>query len=138
MHAHLHVHRPDHRNLRVHVPGHGNRLFVDAAVLVVLHHAHDGHLVSPVVGADGVAQRILIGQKSLRKLFVDDADVGEVAVSESAKSRPASTGTPRVRKKSGPTTLLRTVLDAPLATSGTFPSTIMSLLSDHPDQCAPP
>jgi hypothetical protein len=55
---------------------------------------------------------------------------GDAAVSESAKSRPASTGTPSVRKKSGPTTLLRTVLDDPFATSGNCPSTLMSLLSD--------
>ena len=57
----------------------------------------------------------------------------DVAVSESSKSRPASTGTPSVVKKSGPATLLRTVLDPPFATSGSFPSTVISLLSDDHD-----
>src|SRR5882757_1895169 len=73
--AHLHVHSPGHRDLRVHIPGHGNGLFIDAAIFVVLHYPDHGHLVSSVLGPNGVPQRVLIGIEALRKLLIDDAGV---------------------------------------------------------------
>ena len=53
----------------------GDRFFVDAAVLVVLDHTHDRHLILPIVGSDGVTSRILVGQKAFREQLVDDANV---------------------------------------------------------------
>ena len=72
------VMRPDHGDLRVHVPGHGDGVFVDAAIFVVFDDADDGHGVTSIVGADGVAEGIVIGQEAPGEFFIDDADGGGV------------------------------------------------------------
>ena len=67
------MHFPCDRNLGIHVPSHWDRLFVDAAVLVILNHTHNRHLISAVGGSNAVAERILIGQKAFREQLINDA-----------------------------------------------------------------
>src|SRR6202021_1465216 len=70
-----------------HVPRHGNRLFIDTAILVVLHHANNRHLPIETVRPDVMAQGILIRKESLRKLLIDDAHMrrgGSVGASKIA------------------------------------------------------
>ena len=90
-------------------------------------------VIASVVGTDGVAERILVGQEALGKFLVDDADmrrrggirIREVAAGKDGHAESAEEVWPRDVAAHGSR--------APLATSGNRPSTCMSLLSDQPE-----
>ena len=76
MNAQLDSHSADDRNLRVHVPGHRDWRFVDAAVLVILHDTDNHHGVASIFASNGMAQRILVGKEAPCEFLIDDAYVG--------------------------------------------------------------
>jgi len=63
MHAQLHSFRSDNWDLRIHPPRHRDRLFVEAAIFVILHYPDHRYLVFAIVGSDLVSQRILVREQ---------------------------------------------------------------------------
>jgi len=130
-HPHFNMQFRRHSQLGCKPTRHGNWFFVDAAILVILDHPHNHHVIFPdgirtmrcPSGSDSAGSVRQTTHNNCHKMLTTRYRVSEFTA--------ASTGIPGNERN--PAHRIDAHQRGPLASSGNLPSTAMPLLFDQPD-----